>query len=48
VSGEASMFVQIDEHTVSFLPQGGWDLDRARLADHGVHGNETAAAEAVR
>ena len=39
VSAEASVFVHIDEHTIAFLEQSGCDVERVRLADHGVHGN---------
>jgi hypothetical protein len=39
VSAEASIFVHIDGHTVEFLRQAGCDVDRVRLAEHGVHGN---------
>jgi pimeloyl-ACP methyl ester carboxylesterase len=39
VSAEASVFVHIDDHTVEFLRQAGCDVERVRLAEHGVHGN---------
>src|SRR5215207_7355005 len=39
VSGEASPFVHFDEQIVDFLKGAGCDVDRVRLADHGVHGN---------
>ena len=39
VSGEASPFVHFDEQIVDFLKAAGCDVDRVRLADHGVHGN---------
>jgi pimeloyl-ACP methyl ester carboxylesterase len=39
VSGEASPFADIDGYTDGFLTQAGCDVDRLRLADHGVHGN---------
>jgi len=39
VAAEASPFVHFDEHIVRFLEQAGCDVERVRLADHGVHGN---------
>jgi pimeloyl-ACP methyl ester carboxylesterase len=39
VTGEASPFAQFDGHLVAFLQQARCDVDRVRLADHGVHGN---------
>ena len=39
VSGEASPFVHFDDQIVDFLKAAGCDVDRVRLADHGVHGN---------
>jgi pimeloyl-ACP methyl ester carboxylesterase len=39
VSSEASPFVHFDEQIVEFLEKAGCDVDRVRLADHGVHGN---------
>jgi hypothetical protein len=39
VTAEASPFIHFDGHTVAFLEQAGCDVDRVRLADHGVHGN---------
>jgi pimeloyl-ACP methyl ester carboxylesterase len=39
LTGEASLFAQFDDHLVAFLEQAGCDVDRLRLADHGVYGN---------
>ena len=39
VAAEASPFIHFDGHTVEFLKQAGCDVERVRLADHGVHGN---------
>ncbi len=39
VAAEASPFIHFDDHTVEFLKQAGCDVERVRLADHGVHGN---------
>jgi pimeloyl-ACP methyl ester carboxylesterase len=39
VTAEASPFIHFDGHTVEFLKQAGCDVERVRLADHGVHGN---------
>ncbi|WP_411152462.1 alpha/beta hydrolase [Streptomyces sp. A30] len=39
VTGEASPFIHFDGHLVAFLEQAGCDVERVRLADHGVHGN---------
>jgi pimeloyl-ACP methyl ester carboxylesterase len=39
VSAEASPFVHFDEQIVEFLRGAGCDVERVRLADHGVHGN---------
>src|SRR3954447_3701812 len=39
VSGEASPFLHFDEQVVDFLKAAGADVERVRLADHGVHGN---------
>ena len=43
VSGEASPFVHFDDQIVDFLKAAGCDVDRVRLADHGVHGNGHAS-----
>jgi pimeloyl-ACP methyl ester carboxylesterase len=39
VTGEASPFAGVDGHLVAFLQQAGCQVDRVRLADHGVRGN---------
>jgi pimeloyl-ACP methyl ester carboxylesterase len=39
VAAEASPFIHFDDHTVEFLKQAGCDVERVRLAEHGVHGN---------
>jgi pimeloyl-ACP methyl ester carboxylesterase len=39
VTSETSPFSWFDGHLVDFLQQAGCDVDRVRLADHGVHGN---------
>jgi pimeloyl-ACP methyl ester carboxylesterase len=39
VSGEASPFIHFDDQIVDFLKGAGCDVERVRLADHGVHGN---------
>jgi hypothetical protein len=39
VAAEASPFIHFDDHIVRFLEQAGCDVERVRLADHGVHGN---------
>ncbi len=39
VTSEASPFVHFDDHIVEFLRQAGCDVDRVRLAEHGVRGN---------
>ncbi len=39
VTAPASPFVHFDDHTVELLRQAGCDVERLRLADHGVHGN---------
>lgn len=39
VTAEASPFTFFDGHLVDFLSQAGCDVDRVRLADHGVRGN---------
>jgi pimeloyl-ACP methyl ester carboxylesterase len=39
VSSEASPLIHYDEQIVDFLKAAGADVDRVRLADHGVHGN---------
>jgi pimeloyl-ACP methyl ester carboxylesterase len=39
VTAEVSPFSGLDDHLVTFLRQAGCDVDRVRLAEHGVHGN---------
>jgi pimeloyl-ACP methyl ester carboxylesterase len=39
VTSETSPFIHFDDHLVAFLRQAGCDVERVRLADHGVHGN---------
>lgn len=39
VTGEASLFRGLDEHTRAFLEQAGCKVDHVRLWEHGVHGN---------
>jgi hypothetical protein len=38
-TGEASLFVLVDQEPVAFLEQGGCDVEVVRLADYGVGGN---------
>src|SRR3954469_348055 len=39
VSAEASPLMHYDDQIVDFLKAAGCDVERVRLADHGVHGN---------
>jgi pimeloyl-ACP methyl ester carboxylesterase len=39
VSSEASPLIHYDDQLVDFLKAAGCDVERVRLADHGVHGN---------
>lgn len=39
VSAEISPFNGLDDHLIAFLRQAGCDVDRVRLAEHGVYGN---------